>query len=128
MDQALLVEEQIDAGKSLISLLIREGFDVRAAAWVKPSEDDRWLLYLVSKEVDDRGLSAAYRAVHPVLRKLDAPWISLTDLKLISPSNPVATDILGINQKYPGRLSTRTRQPHLGGMSTDEALVYPTPA
>jgi hypothetical protein len=127
MDQALLVEQQIDDGQELIDLLLREGFDVSAAAWVKPSEEDRWLLYLVSKEVDERGLSAAYRAVHPVFGKLHAPWVSLADLKLVGPTNPVAIDIKEINQKYPGRSPTRTRRPQLGGMSIDEAYVYPKP-
>jgi hypothetical protein len=127
MDQALLVEQQIDDGQELTDLLISDGFDVSAAAWVKPSEEDRWLLYLVSKEVDDRGLSAAYRAVHPVLGKIHAPWVSLADLKLVGPTNPVAADILEINRKYPGRSPTRTRRAQLGGMPIDEAYVYPTP-
>lgn len=127
MDQALLVEQQIDDGQELIDLLHRDGFDVSAAAWVKPSEADRWLLYLVSKDVDERGLSSAYRAIHPVLGKLPAPWLSLGDLKLVGLSNPIATDILEINRKYPGRSSTRTRRPQLGGMYIDEAYVYPKP-
>jgi hypothetical protein len=92
MDQALLVDQQIDDGQKFVDLLIREGFDVSAAAWIKPSEDDRWLLYLVSKVVDDRGLSAAYRAVHPMLARLQARWISLADLKLVAPTDPVAAD------------------------------------
>jgi hypothetical protein len=127
MDQALLVEQQIDDGQEFIDQLIRDRFDVRAAAWVKPSEEDRWLLYLVSKEVEERGLSATYRAVHPVLGKMHAPWISLSDLKLVGPANPIAVDILEINRKYPGRSPTRTRRPQLGGMSIEEAYVYPTP-
>jgi hypothetical protein len=127
MDQALLVEQQIDDGQELIDLLISAGFDVSAAAWVKPSEEDRWLLYLVSKDVDERGLSAAYRAVHPVLGKLQAPWVSLGDLKLVGLTNPVATDIVEINRKYPGRSPIRTRRPQLGGTSINEAHVYPMP-
>jgi hypothetical protein len=127
MDQALLVERQIDEGQEFIDLLISDGFDVSAAAWVKPSEEDRWVLYLVSKVVDDHGLSAAYRAVHPVLSKLHTLWISLADLKLVGPTNPVAADIMEINRKYPGRNPTRSRRPQLGGMSIDEAYVYPTP-
>ena len=127
MDQALLVEQQTDAGQAFIDLLFKDGFDVSAAAWVKPSEEDRWLLYLVSKEVDNRGLSAAYRAVHPVFGKLHAPWVSLTDLKLVGPTNPVAAGIMEINRMCPGRSPTRSRRPQLGGMSIDEVYVYPTP-
>jgi hypothetical protein len=127
MDQASLVEQQTDDAEEFIDLLIHEGFDVTAAAWVKPSEEDRWLLYLVSKEVDERGLSAAYRAIHPVLKQMYAPWISLSDLKLLGVTDPVAVDIAGINRKYPGRTPTRTRRPQLGDMSIEEAYVYPTP-
>jgi hypothetical protein len=126
MDQALLVEQQIDDGQEFIDLLISDEFDVSAAAWIKPSEEDRWLLYLVSKKVDDHGLSAAYRAVHPVLGKLHAPWVSLADLKLVGPTNPVAIDLMEINRKYPGRSPTRTSSPQLGGISIDKAYVYPT--
>ena len=127
MDQAVLVEQQIEDGQELIDLLLREGFDLSAAAWVKPSEEDRYLLYLVSKEVDERGLSAAYRAVHPVLTELHAPSVSLADLKLVGATNPIAADIKEINQKHPGRSPTRIRRPQLGGISIDEAYVYPTP-
>jgi hypothetical protein len=127
MDQALLVEQQIDDGQEFIDLLLGDGFEVSAAAWVKASEEDRWVLYLVSKEVDERGLSAAYRAIHPVFSKLHASWVSLADLKLVGPTNPVAADIMEINRKYPGRSPTRTRRPWLGKMSIDEAYVYPTP-
>jgi hypothetical protein len=127
MDQALLVEQHIDDGQELIDLLIKDGFDVSAAAWVKPSEEDRYLLYLVSKEVDARGLSAAYRAIHPVLGNLHDPWVSLADMRLVGPTNPIGADLMELNRKYPGRSPTRTRRPQLGGMSIDEAYVYPTP-
>lgn len=129
MDQALLVEQQIDDGQEFIDLLLGAGFDVSAAAWVKPSEEGSWLLYLVSKEVDEQGLSVASRALHPVFVKFKqvAPWVSLLDLKILGPTDPVAADLLEINRKFPGRSPTRTRRPQLGGMSIDDAYVYPRP-
>ena len=129
MDQALLVEQEIDEGQEFIDLLLDAGVDVSAAAWVKPSEEDSWLLYLVSKEVDEHGRSAAIRAIHPafVKFKLHAPWFSLLDLKLVGPTDPVAADIMEINRKYPGRGPIRTHRPKLGGMSIDDAYVFPRP-
>lgn len=124
MDNASLVEQQIDDGQEFIDSLTNNTFDVSAAAWVKPSEEDRWLLYLVSKEVDKRGLSAAFRAIHPVLGNLSVYWITLGDLKLIGPSNPIAADIIEINRKYPGRVPTRTRRSNLGGLSIIEHEVH----
>ena len=61
-----------------------------------------------------------------MLGKLHAPWIPLPDLKLVGPANPIAVDIMEINRKYPGSSPTRTRRPELGGMSIEEAYVYPT--
>jgi hypothetical protein len=127
MDQAVLVAQQIEDGEELVEELLRNGFDVAAAAWVKPSDEDRWLLYVVSKVVDEQGLAAAYRAIHPTLSKRPHSWVSLFELKLIGPSNPIAADILELNRKYPGRNPTRTRRPHLGGMAIDQAYIYPTP-
>lgn len=127
MDQALLVDQRIADGQELVDLLAAAGFDVTAAAWVKPGEEDGWLLYIVSKVVDEQGMSAAYRGVHPVLRQTHVPWASLTELKLVGLSDPVAIDILDINRKYPRRGPMRSRTQRLGGMAVAEAILYPSP-
>ena len=58
MDQGTLVENRIDEGQRFIDQLVVSGLDVTAAAWVKPTEDGDWRLYVVSKVVDERGLTA----------------------------------------------------------------------
>lgn len=96
---------------------------------MKPSDEDSWLLCIVSKEVDEHGLTAAYRAIHPVFVKFKqhVPWFSLTDLKLVGSADPLAAGIVELNRKYPGRGPTRTRRPQLGGLPIDEAYIYPRP-
>jgi hypothetical protein len=127
VDQATLVEEQIDDARKLINQLVEEGFDVKAAAWVKPTESDEWLLYIVSKVVDEETLAAAYRALHPALQRLGMPWLPLASIKLIGVNNPIALDILDIQRHLPARIPARTRRPRLGEMAVDETYVYPAP-
>ena len=52
MDTELLVENRIDDGQRLLIELVRDGFDVSAAAWLKTSEEGLWFLYIGSKSVD----------------------------------------------------------------------------
>ncbi|MHB1422187.1 MAG: hypothetical protein ACYC3I_03105 [Gemmataceae bacterium] len=127
MDQTALVEEQIDEGRKLINQLLEDGFDVTAAAWVKPTESNEWLLYIVSKVVEKETLSAAYQALHPALQRLGMPWLLLSSIKLIGTSNPIALDILDIQRHFAARIPTRSRRPRLGEMAVDETYVYPVP-
>lgn len=125
MDQTLLVE-QIDDARTLIDRLVRDGFDVAAAAWVRPGEEGRWLLYLASKEVERDGLAAAYRAVHPTLTSLRPDWVTLTELRLVGPSDPVALGVLELNESHPDG-PAYTRGPLLGGVAIEGAYVFPPP-
>jgi hypothetical protein len=113
-------DEQIELGQRLIDGLARQGFDVSAACWVKPRETGEWLLYVVSKVVDEQGAGAAFRAVHPMFKLL--PSLSLSDLKLVGTQTPLAADVLEIQRQFPGRSLTRTRRPRLGEMTRDEVL------
>ena len=63
MGQATLVEMQIDGGKALVESLQNTGFDVTVSGWTKSSEEGDRYLYIASKDVDDRGLTDAYRTV-----------------------------------------------------------------
>ena len=56
MDQATLVEHQIDDVPRLIDQLKRDHFDVKAAFWLYTSESEQWFLYLVSDVVDRKAL------------------------------------------------------------------------
>jgi len=120
-----LVENQISDGQTLLTRLAGAGFDVTAACWVKTSEEGRWFLYIVSKAVDERGPAAAYREAYGVLQSMDSPWISMSEVKLISPQNPIAQDVLEIQRHHPGRTPTRTRRSQLGNVAIDEAYIYP---
>src|SRR5712671_1509450 len=96
MDHELLVNEKKDQGRILLSFLVSDGIDVTAAAWTKPTGNDRWQLYVVSATVDSDGLGGTYRKAHAAINRMGEPWIGSSDLKFISPSNPIAISILTI--------------------------------
>jgi hypothetical protein len=124
MDQATLVDKQIDEGGEVIAELHRRGFDVTAACWLKTSEDSQWFFYIASTEVDTVGLVAAYRVVYLTIQRMQRLWLDPFEVKLIGANNPIAKDILEFQQRYPARIPTRFRGTLLGAVHVDEAYIY----
>jgi hypothetical protein len=58
---------------------------------------------------------------------MEAPWVSMSEIKLISPNNPIARDVLEIQRRYPARIATRSRRPQLGDIAIEEVYIYPPP-
>ena len=107
MDQSALVIDQIDDGRRFIERFAADGNPVRAAFWAMTAEEGLSFLYVVTDTVDRVGPAATYRAVHDALRKLGKPSVSSSEIKVVSPSDPIAKDVLAIMARHPGRLSTR---------------------
>ena len=126
MDQDTLVEQQIRDGQRLIEDLAGSGFSVAAAGWIKTTDDSQWYLYIASSVVDMEGSSKGYGIVHPLIRKMPAPfWIGPFDVKLIRERDALAVGIHELYQRYPAPLPTWYRQPQLGGVSIEAAYLYP---
>jgi DNA-directed RNA polymerase subunit RPC12/RpoP len=124
MDTDTLVDKQIADGRRLAAQLVKDGLDVTAIAWLKASEDGRWLLYIASKAVDEKGPASVYRAVHAALQRLPDSLVSFSEVKLIGADNPITKDILEIQRGQTGKIATRFRELQLGGMAVDEAYIY----
>lgn len=121
-----MVGGRIDDGRRLIDALARGGLDITAAAWVRPHEDERWTLYIVSKDVDSKGPLIAYRAVADALRSIHDTLLSMTEIKLVGGADTVGRNLLEVFQGNIGRLTSRQRRPVIGGMPVDEAYIYQT--
>jgi hypothetical protein len=129
MAQGTLVEMQIKDGQRLIDRLADEGIPVSAAAWVKESEGGYWYLYLVTPLVPkEGGRKAAYGRVGPVIRAMqkEGGWIDPDEVKVISPHDPIAKDIVA--QQHGRRLGVpiRYQGSRLGELAVDEAYIYPS--
>ena len=139
MDQDSVVSEQTESGKRLIEALAENGFDVRLAFWAKPTEDEKWYLYLASPIVDEKGPAVAYRLVHRVLREMPDLWIDPLEIKVVGLDDSLAEAFLAVmrprvpdspfaawnSRPYPGM--TRLGGSTLGGVSFDGAYIYPLP-
>jgi hypothetical protein len=125
MDTSTLVMEQIDDGRRLLSRLTDEGIAVRAACWVKPTEEDRWTLYIATPLVEAKGPIGAYRDVYGVLRSLDEAHLTASDIKLVGEHTAVAQEMIDLLQHDLWRRLTRPRCAMLGGVSVDDLYVYP---
>ncbi|MGL4555004.1 MAG: hypothetical protein ACRC33_27875 [Gemmataceae bacterium] len=107
--------------------LLTDGFEVTAMFWVKTADEGLWHLYVVIPRFSTDKLADTYRAVYASLSKIPDPVVSLSEIKVISPDNPIARDVFDILRKYPGRMPTVSRRPRLGEMAVTETYVYPEP-
>lgn len=124
MDQSTLVENQIDDGRRFVERFAADGNPVQAAFWVKTAEEGLWFLYVATDIVDRAGPAATYRAVHASLQKLGESWVSSSEIKVVSPSNPIARDVLAVMARHPGRLATRFGGKTLGAMAVEQTYIY----
>jgi hypothetical protein len=125
MDQATLVDDQIDDVPKLIGQLKQEHFDVKAAFWLFTSEADQWFLYIVSDVVDQRGITEAYKAVYQAMNPLTDLWIDPFEVKLVSPSDAIAKAVMDFQSRRRAPLPTRVRNANLGNVYIEGAYIYP---
>jgi hypothetical protein len=125
MDTVTLVEEQLRDGDWLLDRLAQEGVRVRAAGWVKPVDEDRWSLYLVTPLVDEQGPIGAYREVYRVLRSLEDLRVKDYEVKLVGEGSRIASDLLEAQSGHHARAPQRSRLTSVGGMPVEQVYVYP---
>jgi hypothetical protein len=126
MDQGPLVIEEIDAGAELA----RE-FDqyqpIKAAFWLKASDEEQRYLYLASDGIDDTNFDVAYGEVLRLANKIHSPYLDPFRVKLIGDRDPLAQAAIGISNRFPGPIATRFGGKSFGGLSVDDVYVYPSP-
>ena len=100
VDQSTLVENQIETAAGSSSGCRRR--QPRSGRLL--GQDGRgglWFLYVATDIVDREGPAAAYRAVHASLQKLPGSRVPSSEIKVVSPSNPLARDMLAIMVTLP---------------------------
>jgi hypothetical protein len=125
MDQELLVDTQVEDGEKLLSHLVRSGFDVTVAFWVLTGVDRLWFLYIASDTVDPTNIGKSYGKLNVALTQMSQISVSLSDVKLVHPSNPIARDAIALRDRKPARLPMHYRGKRLGDLSIEEAYIYP---
>jgi hypothetical protein len=126
MDQGPLVTEQIEAGAKL-ARAFDQRTPLKAAFWLKESEDRQWFLYLASDRINDSNFDVAYGEVLRILGPGPNLWLDPFQVKVTGTDDPVTRAVLAIQQQYPGKPATRLRNCMLGGLGVDEVYLYPIP-
>lgn len=130
MDTIPLVDNQIDDGQRLLTRLAREGFDVRAACWGKPVDEDCWSLYLATPVLDEKGMLGAYGELGRIMRPLGDMSITSADVKLIGAKHPMVQAALDLRRRFPHKHPmayppTPSPSSLLGGIPLEGVYVYP---
>lgn len=126
MDQIPLVEPQIDAAQAFLDRF-QNRYPVEAAFWLKESDVEQWYLFVVSSQITDDKIEAAYRDVLSDADELHNPWFDPFQVKLISPGDPrakAALRLLRNGARAPLRLSGSA----FGGLGVDAVFLYPLPS
>jgi hypothetical protein len=124
MDQATLVDHQIDDVTKLVDHLRRDAFDVKAAFWLFTSEADQWFLYIASDAVNQKGITEAYKAVFRVMRRLPDLQIDPFQVKLVAPDDPVAKAVVDLLSWHHARPPMRIRSANLGEIYIEHSYIY----
>jgi hypothetical protein len=125
MDYEVLVEGQIEDGRTLISGLTEKKFDVSVAFWVRTSEENLWFLYVGTNAVRQMSLADAYRVVYDVLRRIPNTAISISHVKIVDSDALVAKAAREVRDRDPARLTTHYLGKKLGNLAIEEACIYP---
>ena len=126
MGQGSLVTEEINAGADLIRRLDRS-IPVRAAFWVKDSEEGQWYLYITSDQFDDNSLDAGYGEVLRLADPMANPYFDPFQVKLIPTSDPLAQAVLNFHRRYPSNMTARLGAQKFGDQFVESVHIYPSP-
>ena len=125
MDRTTLVTEQQRDGQFLLETLVKGGFAIQAAAWIKTSDTGKWFLYIASPVVDEQGYFNAYREVQATIRNFSNCAVGPFDVRLVGATHPLVGDVQKQFERFPVPRQIQFGGAELGRMSIEEAEIYP---
>jgi hypothetical protein len=93
MGKAVLVDSDTEQGRRLIEALDQVGFPVVAAFWSFFPDGDLYRLVIASPVIDDKGPREAYTKIQEVLHQLNLPDLTLDNITVLSPYDPLVIDV-----------------------------------
>ena len=123
MDTPILVKSEREQGWALLDMLKKEHYPISAAFWKYVSDVNEWRLFLASPLVDQVGLIAAYKKLHPVLYRVSegsADELSASNITLISPR---AEQVAMLKKRY-GEVKPSKSHIRRVSLGPEEAYVY----
>jgi hypothetical protein len=124
MAAELLAASQIEDGKRIIDQLVRDGFEVTVAFWVKTGEEGLWRLYIASPLVDDQRPGKAAPAFYDSLSKIPDSSVQFSEIRLVNAANPMARNAIALRDRHPAKIPDRYQGKRLDDLSIDESFIY----
>jgi hypothetical protein len=122
--EALNDRSELRLGSKTVSLIPAERFRTKAAFWWYSSESSEWQLFIATPLVDELGPLQAYRDINVVLAsRLDLD-LSLQNISVLSPKDPLVKAIRKAMKIAPGRDGARFTRGTLNGTFVEDAFVY----
>lgn len=103
-----------------------DAHSIRAAFWLKATDERPWYLYIASDEIDDAKIGAAYRDVARIAQTFQDPNFDVMRVKVIGNDDPFVRAALDILQRYPA-VPTRLRNRMFGQSYVEDVYIYPLP-
>jgi hypothetical protein len=123
MYKKILVSELISEGHRLLEALKRQRFAVFAAVWYYVPESMEWRLVIVAPSVDHSGPMAAYTRVQRVLASINASYLTLTDISVISPTSQQFENLRAIISN-PGQFGAGSATGHIHNVVFEDNYIY----
>jgi hypothetical protein len=127
MDKELLVDANIEDGRTLVSRLVAGGVTPAAAFWGRTAEGNRCRLYLAAPPLPPGKVGPVFGIVYVAMSKPPALALGPTDIKVIRNDDPLTQAVLEIQRTRPGRIAAWLRPGRWAGMEVEEVYIYPIP-
>jgi hypothetical protein len=111
-------------GSKTIALIPADRFRIKAAFWWYSSESSEWQLFIATPLVDEEGPLQAYRDINAVLASHLDLDLSLQNISVLSPKEPLVKAINKAMKIAPGQDGARFTRSALNGTFVEDAFVY----
>ena len=124
MDQAILVNFDIESGKKVIDALDREGKNPNVALWAKLPDYENWRLVIASDRLDQSSSRLGYTEINTAIKKAGIPIYRKPSIFLRPMDKPfiqaLRRTFASAADTYGMRLGGRT----FGDQYLEDAFVY----
>lgn len=125
MDQASLVDLQLDDGQLLLCEMTCAGVEVVVGCWVKEQENTRWKLFIGLKDATEQTLVAAAEAIRATWMRHPSLVVTGGDYQLVPKQHPVVKQALELQKQRSESALIRYHTDYFGGLEVEEVYIYP---
>ena len=119
-----LVTPLIDSGSEIIDQCRKDNFSIELAFWLKVVDDENWYLYLVTNTMAQDGPRKTYNKLYASWNKLENPFVSYSDIKLIDTTDSLAKSVKELAEQYGRQLNTWFGKKLLGSLEAEKMFIY----